>query len=110
MLFQLQVLMTLKSVCRKDAPGVYIVSASRNDDEHCFVVVNRGPEKLLLTLDNFNDCKDPPVDVIPLSNQMWIQHVKFMAQVELQLGYKCRHGKRKREKRGKRQALQPKGM
>ncbi|KAE8992551.1 hypothetical protein PR001_g18031 [Phytophthora rubi] len=109
-------IVTLQDVCRKQAPGVYIVSAGRNDDGHCFVVINRGPEKLLLALDSFNACKDPPVDVLPLSNQMWIQHVKWMAQVELQPGYKCRHGKRKlktqkkREKRMKQQAHQQEGM
>ncbi|KAE9048257.1 hypothetical protein PR002_g562 [Phytophthora rubi] len=88
--------MTLQDVRRKQAPGDYI--------------------KLFLALANFNACKDPPVDVLHLSNQMWIQHVKWMAQVELQPGYKCRHGKRKsktqkkREKHIKQQALQQKGM
>ncbi|POM59803.1 LOW QUALITY PROTEIN: hypothetical protein PHPALM_31414 [Phytophthora palmivora] len=33
----------------------------------------------------------PPVTVLPLSNQQWIQHV---TRVELKHGYKCRHGKR----------------
>ncbi|EGZ09663.1 hypothetical protein PHYSODRAFT_338429 [Phytophthora sojae] len=97
---------TLQGVCRKQAPGVYVVSAGRHDVGHCFVVVSRGPEKQLLALDNFNARKNPP----------WIQHVKWMAQVELQPGYKCRHGKRKsktqkkREKRMKQQVLQQEGM
>ncbi|EGZ06023.1 hypothetical protein PHYSODRAFT_342203 [Phytophthora sojae] len=93
---------TLQGVCRKQAPGVYVVSAGRNDVGHCFVVVNHGPEKQLLALDNFNARKNPPVDVLPL--------------MELQPGYKCRHGKRKsktqkkREKRMKQQVLQHEGM
>ncbi|POM67177.1 Hypothetical protein PHPALM_16869 [Phytophthora palmivora] len=47
--------------------------------------------------------KDPPVTVLPLSNQQWIQHVKWVTRVEMNHGYKCRHGKRMSKTQRKRQ-------
>ncbi|POM62627.1 hypothetical protein PHPALM_28194 [Phytophthora palmivora] len=89
---------TLHDFCQNLAPGAYLVSAGQDGVGHCFVVVSRGPGKRLLALD-----QNPPVTVLPLSNQQWIQHVKWVTRVEMKHGYKCRHGKRMSKTQRKRQ-------
>ncbi|KAJ8569030.1 hypothetical protein ON010_g6232 [Phytophthora cinnamomi] len=89
-----------------------MVSVGQDGLGHCFVLVKRRPDSRVIGLDNFKAGKDPPMDVFPLSDQLWIQHAKWMTRVELKPGYKCRHGKRKsktqrkREKRMKQQEQQ----
>ncbi|KAJ8577691.1 hypothetical protein ON010_g1522 [Phytophthora cinnamomi] len=94
---------TLCDFCRDLPAGVYIVSAGQDGLGHCFVLVKRRPDSRVIALDNFKAGKDPPMDVLPLSDQLWIQHVKWMTRVELKPGYKCRHGKRKSKTQRKRE-------
>ncbi|KAG6622564.1 uncharacterized protein IUM83_05455 [Phytophthora cinnamomi] len=94
---------TLCDFCRDLPAGVYMVSAGQDGLGHCFVLVKRRPDSRVIDLDNFKAGTDPPMDVLPLSDQLWIQHVKWMTRVELKPGYKCRHGKRKSKTQRKRE-------
>ncbi|OWY97045.1 hypothetical protein PHMEG_00032519 [Phytophthora megakarya] len=93
----------LSAFCGSLVPGVYIVSAGQDALGHCFVVVSRGCGKRLLVLDHYDDEQDPPMKVLRLSKQHWVERVKWMTRVELNPGYKCRHGKRKSKTQRKRE-------
>ncbi|KAG3001763.1 hypothetical protein PC120_g20077 [Phytophthora cactorum] len=83
--------------------GVYIVSAGQDGVGHCFVVISHSTQERPIALDGYDAKRDPPMDVIPLSYQQWIEHVKWISRVEMQPGYVCRHSKRKSKTQRKRE-------
>ncbi|KAI9979414.1 hypothetical protein PInf_029946 [Phytophthora infestans] len=64
-------------------PGTYLVSAGQDDIGHCFVVVKTGPNARLVVLDGYSADHDPPMEVSPLSNYLWIESVKWISRVQL---------------------------
>ncbi|KAG3233990.1 hypothetical protein PI124_g20950 [Phytophthora idaei] len=87
----------------KFASGIYIVSVGQDGVGHFFVIISHGPQERLIALDGYDPKSDPPMDVIPLSYEQWIKHVKWISRVEMQPGYVCRHSKRKLKTQRKRE-------
>ncbi|ETN24919.1 hypothetical protein PPTG_01083 [Phytophthora nicotianae INRA-310] len=85
---------TLERFFEALVPGTYLVTAGQDDVGHCFVVVKTGPNARLVVLDGYSADHHPPMEVVPLLNYQWIESVKWISRVQLQLGYVCRHGKR----------------
>ncbi|ETI56123.1 hypothetical protein F443_01277 [Phytophthora nicotianae P1569] len=85
---------TLERFFEAFVPGTYLASAGQDDVGHCFVVVKTGPNARLVVLDGYSADHDPLMEVAPLSSYQWIESVKWISRVQLQLGYVCRHGKR----------------
>ncbi|GMF45167.1 unnamed protein product [Phytophthora fragariaefolia] len=83
---------TLRDRFQVLAPGVYVVSAGKDDLGHCLVEISHGPAKRIIALDGYNDEKEPPIAVITHSFQKWIKNVKWVCRVERQPGF---HGNRK---------------